>query len=83
MTRHEYLASGARLTAARGSELPQAKMDEAAVAEARRLHARKQRLIAKINERYSIEALAERYGVAKHTMTKILTRETWAHVREG
>lgn len=80
MSRHEYLASGARLYAVRGSKLPQAIVNEALVAKIRHQYARKQRLIQQLNATYSAAALAKRYGLHPRTVEKILRRETWAHV---
>jgi hypothetical protein len=80
MDRHEYRATGARLTAVRGSDLPQAIATEKLVAMIRRQHARKQRLIQRLNAQYSAAALAKRHGLHVRTVEKILRRESWAHV---
>ncbi|OVE45610.1 hypothetical protein [Chromobacterium violaceum] len=79
--RREYLSSSARLYAARGEELPQSKLTDADVAKIRRLHDRKQRLVAKLNKRCSVEALAQMFGVHRRTIEKALSQESWAHVR--
>lgn len=80
LDRHAYLAGATRLYAVRGSALPHAVVDEALVAHIRRQHARKQRLIQRLNARYSAAALAQRYGLHLRTVEKILARESWAHV---
>lgn len=81
MDRREYCATGARLYALHGTELPQAKADEAVVTKIRRLHARKQRLIERLNRDYSAAGLARRFGLHVRTVEKMLRRESWAHVR--
>lgn len=83
MDRREWQATGARLYTRRGTELPQAKADEAVVAKIRRLHARKQRLMERLNRDYSAAGLARRFGFGLHvrTVEKMLRRESWAHVR--
>ncbi|NHR08375.1 hypothetical protein HA052_24595 [Chromobacterium haemolyticum] len=81
MDRREWQSTGARLYAKHGTELPQAKADEAVVARIRRLHARKQRLIERLNRDYSAAGLARRFGLHVRTVEKMLRRESWAHVR--
>jgi hypothetical protein len=66
----------------RGEELPHARLTSAQVAAIRRAHGRKQRLIDRLNERYSAAALAGRYGVSLRTVERVLARETWFHVRD-
>jgi hypothetical protein len=80
LDRREWRSTGARLYAKHETELPQAKVDEAMVAKIRRLHDRKQRLIARINKDYSAAGLGRRFGPHQRTIEKILRRETWAHV---
>lgn len=80
MDRHTYEATGARLYALRGSQLPQAVADEALVAKIRRQHARKVRLIALLNQRYSAAGIAKRYGLSTRAVERIIARDTWAHV---
>lgn len=83
MDRREYRATGARMYARRGTELPQAKLDEATVARIRRLHARKQRLVAHLNRKYSAAGLAASLGIHVRTVEKVLRGDTWFHVREA
>lgn len=80
MTREEY-RSNARLIARRGSECPSAKLDEATVAWIRRTHARKQRLVKKLNERYGVKGIAKRLGLHVRTIERILQHNGWVHVR--
>jgi transposase-like protein len=81
MDRHTYLTGGARIVAKRGTELPHAKLTDADIAAIRRQHARKQRLIDHLNQRYSIAGIAEHYGVHPNTIERALRHDTWAHVR--
>jgi AraC-like DNA-binding protein len=81
MTREEY-RSNATLIARRGIECHNAKLDNATVAMILRQHARKQRLIKKLNERYSAKGLARQLGLHPRTVEKVLSREGWYHVRE-
>lgn len=83
MTRDEYRATGAKLTAKRGSELPHAKLTEDDAVAIRKLHARKQRAIARLNERYSAAGIAKRYGVHVRTVERILQRTGWVHTLRG
>jgi hypothetical protein len=71
----------ARLFALRGEQCAAAKLTEREVAQIKEMHAKKMRLVARINKRYSVDALAKRYGVHRTTVEKIIYRETWAHVR--
>lgn len=59
MDRHEFLASGARLYALRGQQLPHARLTESDIAKIRRLHAQKKRLVERLNRRYSAAGLAQ------------------------
>lgn len=63
-----------RLFAARGETLPHARLSEAAVQEIRRGH-------VPYSRTHGAPALARRYGVHRRTIEKILSWETWAHVR--
>ena len=81
MDRREWRATGARLYAKHGTDLPQAKLDEMTVAKIRWQYARKQRLIEMLNSSYSAAGLARRYGLHIRTVEKILRRDTWAHVK--
>lgn len=64
----------------RGSDLPQARLCEESVTKARRDYERAQRLIRKIQARYSVKGLARRHGVHHRTMEKALSGETWSHL---
>lgn len=70
-----------RLAAARGSELTQSKLNETLVARIRAEHAAKEELKRLLDSLYSAEAFARRYGVGKTTIDKLLTYQTWRHVR--
>ena len=56
------------------------KLNEKLVALIRRQHARKERLKAALDARYSAEAFALRFQVHKATIDKVLTYATWRHV---
>ena len=64
----------------RGEELPQSKMNEDSVREARKIYSESREAIKKLNEEFSIKGLAKRYGVHVRTMEKILSGETWSHI---
>ena len=81
MKRDEFLGGGAYLNVRRGEDLPQSKLNAETVKKIRRQHDRKQRLIARLNERYSAEAFAARFGVHPNTIAKVLTYETWRQVK--
>lgn len=69
-----------RLSVKRGSDLPQSRLDEEKVRKARRDYERARLLIQKIQARYSVQGLANSYGVHKNTMEKALSGETWSHI---
>jgi len=73
--------TGRRLGAAHGSELPQAKLNEKLVLRVRAEHAAKERMKRWLDQAYGSAALARRYGVSKNTMDKVLSYQTWRHVR--
>lgn len=81
LDRATWQASGSRLYAKRGTDLPQARLTEADIAAIRRQHQRKQRLIARLNAAYSAASFAARYGVHVRTIEKALRADTWSHVR--
>jgi hypothetical protein len=64
----------------RGEALPQARLTEASVREARALHTGHLAAIKKLQAEYSAKALANRYGVHHRTMEKALAGETWRHI---
>lgn len=74
MDRHEYLVR-ARELAARGDALPQTKLSADDVREIRRLAALREQARAAITEKYSNAAIAERFGVHRRTVEKILSWE--------
>jgi hypothetical protein len=65
----------------RGSELPQAKLNERLVAMIRAEHAEKERQKRELDRLHSAEAIAKRYQVSVNTITKVLTYATWRHVQ--
>jgi len=64
----------------RGEASPNAKLTEDDVIAARRAHKRAKEAVERINATYSIDALAERYGVSYRAMQMALSGETWGHV---
>ena len=68
-------------SALQGEELPQSKLDEHKVREIRERHAAKERLKKILDDAHSHEALAEEFGVGTTTIAKVLSYETWRHVR--
>ena len=65
---------------ARGSELPQAKLNEALVRQIRAQHAAKEELKRVLDREFSAAAFARRYGVGVTTVEKVLSYATWRHV---
>jgi len=70
----------ANTTYRRGSQLPQAKMTEADVRNARREYIEGRQKLARLQRYFSVQGLADRYGISKAAMEKILYRDTWEHV---
>ena len=66
---------------ARGEALPQSKLTDEQVRKIRQEHADKQAEIERLNAAYDARALAKKYGVSKATITKVLTYQTWRHVK--
>ena len=66
---------------ARGSQLPQARLDEQAVRQMRADYAEAQQRIHDLRKRYSVKALAAEHGVGTDTIKKALSGATWGHVR--
>lgn len=64
----------------RGSELPWAKMTEEDVRRARREYSEGRQKLARLQRYYSVQGLADRFGISKPAMEKILSRQTWEHV---
>ena len=67
-------------TQKRGSQLPQSKLTEQKVADARREYMEGRQKIQALQRRYSIAGLADRYGVSASCMEKVLARKAWEHV---
>lgn len=68
-----------RLKVARGSQLPQAKLDEAAVALIRQLIAERDELKRQASELTNAK-LAEKFGVHVRSIDRISAGESWGHV---
>jgi len=64
-----------------GSELAWSKLNEKLVRRIREEHAQKEAEIRRLNEEFSAKAFASRYQVSKQTIDKVLTYQTWRHVR--
>lgn len=64
----------------RGESLPQSKLDEDKVREARSLHDEYLRTVRELQDEFSAAGLAARYGVHVRTMEKALAGITWSHV---
>lgn len=77
MTRSEYL-SRAHEFAPRGAQLPQTKLTPDDVAMIRELHEWKQQEIERINAVASLDALAEKFGVHRNTISRVVSRENHA-----
>lgn len=65
----------------RGEDLPQSKMTAELVRSARAEYIEGRRVIQDAQKRYSVQGLADRYGISKAAMEKILYRNTWDHVK--
>ena len=66
MNRREYLNGGSYLSALRGNDLPQAKLNEEIVGE-----------IRKNIKGLTMKQMAEKYGVHKNTIQSVIYRRTW------
>lgn len=64
----------------RGSQLPQARMTEESVKQARDEYVQGRRRLNELMRYYSVQGLADRYGISKPAMEKILYRQTWEHI---
>lgn len=71
MNREEYLERVYQITP-RGTELPQSKLTEEAVRAIRRDWRRYSRTA-------SAQVLANRWGVTRRTIERVLSGESWAH----
>ncbi len=65
-----------------GEALPQSKLNATLVKRIRTEHAAKEAEKRRLDALYSAAAFAKRYGVSVPTITKVLTYETWRHVRD-
>lgn len=78
-TREQYLLAASTF-AARGNELPQAKLTPELVAEIRSARRQREALRKHIAENLSNEALAKKLGVHVRTIEKAITNESWSHL---
>ena len=65
----------------RGTELPQAKLNDTLVRRIRAEHAQAQSDIRAIKALYSPQALAVEYGVTMRAIEAVISYQTWRHVR--
>ena len=80
LERAEFL-SRARSMARRGVALTHSKLTPAEVQEIRQAKENRLDLMAHISETLSNAALAEKYGVHPRTIEKVLSYETWSHIK--
>lgn len=80
LERAEYL-SRARSIARRGAALTHSKLTIAEVLEIRQAKENRLDLMAHIAETLSNAALAEKYGVHQRTIEKVLSYESWSHIK--
>ena len=80
LERAEFL-SRARSMARRGVALTHSKLTPAEVQEIRKAKENRLDLMAHISETLSNSALAEKYGVHPRTIEKVLSYETWSHIK--
>jgi hypothetical protein len=80
LERAEFL-SRARSMARRGVALTHSKLTPAEVQEIRQAKENRLDLMAHISETLSNSALAEKYGVHPRTIEKVLSYETWSHIK--
>lgn len=79
MTRQEYLQRSTEF-AARGQDLPQAKLLDMDVINIRSAKRQRDKLLAYIRKHLSNAALCNQYGIHPRTLEKVLARETWSHL---
>lgn len=65
-----------------GSQRALSKLTEDDVRAIRQIHADKKAAIDKLNASCSVSALAEKFGVHRCTIEKVLRYQTWRHVRD-
>ena len=80
LERAEFL-SRARSMARRGVAQTHSKLTPAEVQEIRQAKENRLDLMAHISETLSNSALAEKYGVHPRTIEKVLSYETWSHIK--
>lgn len=78
LDRSEYLAI-AREFAATGSALPQTKLLPEHIEDIRSAVKQRDSLKKYIQENLTNEALANRFGVHRRTIEKVISRDTWAN----
>ena len=64
----------------KGSQLPQSKLNEAAVRRIRKEYREMQQQIRQLQQEFSVAAYADHYGVSVSNMDKVIRGETWKHV---
>ena len=69
-----------RMKVKRGEDLPQSRLTEESVIEARKLHEESRQAIRDLQDMFSAKGLARRYGVHVRTMEKALSGITWSHI---
>lgn len=69
-----------RAKANRGQDLPWAKLTDDDVRLMRRLHQEGRAEIDRIRSYCTMRALAEKFGVHRRTVEKVLSYSTWRHV---
>ena len=67
--------------ALRGTELAQAKLNDEIVRRIRAEHAAKERLKRVLDREFSAEAFARRYQVSESAIEKVISYQSWRHVR--
>ena len=66
--------------AARGQDLPHAKLLDLEVGSIRSAKKQREALLKHIRENLSNAALARQFGVHERTVEKVMSRETWNHL---
>ena len=79
MPRHEYLMRAGEF-AARGQDLPQAKLLDLDVISIRSAARQRDALRKHINDNLSNAALAKKYDTHINNIEKIIRREAWSHI---
>lgn len=79
LSRTEYQSRRTEF-AARGQELPQAKLLDMDVIDIRSAHRQRLKLLQYIRENLSNEAIAKRHGISLRAVEEIVSRRAWCHV---